>query len=596
MQAGVLADLMATAQGNLDPDVIVMGGGVVNVFVGEIEHQDLLIKHGRVVGYRDPGTTSNDFDGLVVDASGAYVVPGLLDSHYHMGGTHLDVPELARSLLARGTTTIATDFYEIYTVAGPAGVRYALDEADRHGLNILYLPPAHLIGLEKVGTFGWDVSADDMVEMLRWPETVGIMEPPAAAVLMGQPDMLKVLDETLRLGKTFAGHAPGQTKSSLQAYITTGASSDHESQQQAEALEKLRYGMRPMMRESSAAPDLINLVGLVNAYPASSRFMMLCSDETDPADLVDKGHMDHKVRMVIESGVDPITAIQMSTINIAEYYGVTGSVGSLAPGRRADLVIVDDPLSFRPLKTLSAGVVASTDDSPRPAAPAPIRPERVTSRINIERSFTDPDFVFPFDGNGENATVRVIGVVDGSLVSEPRERQLAVRGGQVISEPDDDILKITVAERHRRSGRIGKAFVEGFGFRDGAVAMTYCHVFHNLLVIGSTDSHMVTAANAVAEMGGGVAVVSGGDVTASWPLTVVGVMGDHPLDVERAGFDAINRALRAIGCHLGSPILSLSFIALPTIPTYGLTDRGLFDVAKQQFVDVVLTTADSTND
>ena len=197
--------------------------------------------------------------------------------------------------------------------------------------------------------------------------------------------------------------------------------------------------------------------------------------------------------------------------------------------------------------------------------------------------------MFPVEGNAENATVRVIGVIDGSLVSEPRERELAVRNGQVVSEPDDDILKITVAERHRGSGRIGKGFVEGFGFRDGAVAMTYCHVFHNLLVIGSTDSHMVTAANAVAEMGGGVAVVSGGDITASWPLTVVGVMGDHSLEVERAGFDAINRALRAIGCHLGSPILSLSFIALPTIPTYGLTDRGLFDVARQRFVDVVLT-------
>ena len=591
MQSDVLTDLMATARGELEPDVIVMSGSIVNVFLGEVECRDMLIKHGRVAGYRDPGTASNNFGGPVVDASGAYVVPGLLDAHYHMGGTHLDVPGLASSLLGCGTTTIATDFYEIYTVAGPEGVRYALDEADRHGLHILYLPPAHLIGLEKVGTFGWDVTADDMVEMLQWRETVGIMEPPAAAVLMGEPDMLRVLDETIRLGKTFAGHAPGQTESSLQAYITTGASSDHESRQPAEALEKLRYGMRPMMRESSAAPDLINLVGLVNAYPASSRFMMLCSDETDPADLVEKGHMDHKIRMVIESGVDPFTAIQMSTINIAEYYGVTASVGSLAPGRRADLVLVDDLESFRPLKTLSAGMVASSDDLPKLASRAPLRPERVNSRINIPRSFAETDFVFPFSGDADSVRVRVFGVVDGSLVSEPRETQLDVRSEQVVSKPDDDVLKIAVAERHRASGRIGKAFVEGFGFREGAVAMTYCHVFHNLLVIGSTDSHMVTAANAVAEMGGGVAVVSSGEVTASWPLSVVGVMGDRPLEVERSAFDEINDALRHIGCDLGSPILSLSFIALPTIPTYGLTDRGLFDVAGQRFVDVVLTTA-----
>lgn len=588
MSVTVLSDLMATAKGRQAPDAIVTGGRVVNVFVGEVEAQDILVKHGRIAALVPPGSVDDEFHGELVDASGKHVVPGLIDAHYHMGGTHLDVPQLAKSLLARGTTTIATDFYEIYTVAGPEGVRYALDETQRHGLRVLYLAPAHLIGLERVGTFGWDVSAKDMIEMLQWPETVGVMEPPAAAVLMGEPDMMKVLDETLRLGKVFAGHAPGETEANLQAYVATGASSDHESQQQPEALEKLRYGMRPMMRESSAAPDLLNLVGLVGRYPAAARFMMLCSDETDPADLLDKGHMDNKVRMTISGGVDPVTAIQMATINVAEYYGLAHRVGSLAPGKPADLLLVDDLNRFQPAGTMVGGHYLPSSKLPDPTAEPPPRPERISSRVVIPKPFGADDFVFPAPDSGDGALVRVFGVVDGSLVSEARERRLEVHAGQVISRPEDDVLKIAVAERHRSSGRIGKGFVEGFGFRDGAVAMTYCHVFHNLLVIGSSDELMAQAANTVAELGGGVAVVSGGEVTATWRLPIVGVMGEEPLEEERRSFDRIDDALRAIGCDLGSPILSLSFIALPTIPAFGLTDRGLFDVQGQEFVDVLL--------
>lgn len=588
MRTGVLSDLMATARGDAAPDMIVSGGRVVNVFLGEVEPLDVLIKHGRIAGFHPSGSVPGGFEGEVVDAAGSYVVPGLIDSHYHVGGTHLDIAELAAALLGRGTTCIATDFYEIYTVAGPAGVRYAIDEANRHGLRVLFLPPAHLIGLEQVGTFGWDVNADDMIEMLRWPEAVGVMEPPAAAVLTGEPDMMRVLEETVRLKKIFAGHAPGETELSLQAYIATGASSEHESQRAEEALEKLRYGMRPMMRESSAAPNLASLIELVDRHPAASRYMMLCSDETDPADLIDKGHMDNKVRLAISHGVDPVTAIQMATINVAEYFGVAGEIGSLAPGKMADLVIVDDLEGFTPLEALAGGGRVAAEPTEPSGGAAP--PEGVLSAINTPRPLTAQDFAVPAPAsNGDGSVpVRVVGVVDGSLVSEPRERRLQVSDGEIKPRPEDDVLKIAVVERHRASGRVGKGFVEGFGFRDGAVAMTYCHVFHNLLVIGSSDALMATAANAVAEMGGGVAVVAKDEVVATWRLPVVGVMGDQPLDAVRRAFDETNEALRSIGCELSSPILSLSFIALPTIPAYGLSDRGLFDVQEQRFVDVVL--------
>lgn len=281
-KASALVSLMDTALDREAPDLVVRGGRVLNVFTEEIQEADVLVRHGRVAAVVPPGR-DHAGAGSVVEADGRYVVPGLIDAHFHIGGSHLPPAELARSLLARGTTTVATDFYEIYTVAGPAGVRAALDEVLAAGLGVLFLPPAHLIGLEDVGTFGWNVSAADMIEMLAWSEAVGIMEPPAAAVLAREPDLLKVLDENLERGMVFAGHAPGQGGAALHAYLATGASSDHESTRAEEALDKLRAGMRPMMREGSAARDLAQLVELVTRFPRSSRYMMFCSDETDPA-------------------------------------------------------------------------------------------------------------------------------------------------------------------------------------------------------------------------------------------------------------------------------------------------------------------------
>jgi adenine deaminase len=585
-----LTDLMDVALGSRPADVIVRGGRVVNLFLATVEQADVLIADGRVAGLVDPGTATAGDATQVVDADGSYVCPGLIDAHFHMGGSHLPVAELARALLARGTTAIATDLYEIYTVGGPPGVRAALDEAAEARLKLLFLPPVHLLGLEGYGTFGWDVSAADMAEMLAWDEAVGIMEPPAAVVLARHPGVLDLVADTTRRRKTFAGHAPGMTGRDLQAYLAVGASSDHESRTAEEALAKLRRGMRTMMRQGSAAPDLPALIEMARDHPASTRWMMLCSDEVDPADLSAHGHMDTKVRMAVAAGVDPVVALQMSSLNTAEYFGA-GHLGAVAPGRAADLVLVDDLRAFRPRLVLSDGVVVARDGVPvaqaAPRDPAP----SLRSHIRVPRPLRPADFPLPAPaGSGDGAVVaaRVIGVEDGSLVSLPLRRDLPVRDGVVAAAPQDDVLHIAVVERHRATGRIGRAFTSGFGFRSGAVAMTYCHVYHNMLVVGATPEAMAAAANVLRELGGGIVVVDGdGGVTASWALPIVGVIGDQPLDAAQPAFQAVNDAIRDLGCPLTSPVLALSFVALPTIPAYGLTDRGLYDVAADAFVDVV---------
>lgn len=585
----LLISLMDTARGVQRPDLVVRGGRVVNVFTGEIDWMDVWIKHDRIAALQHPDREPEGGSEEVVEVEGAYVVPGLIDSHYHMGGSQLDPRNLTQALLARGTTGLATDFYEIYCTSGPEGVRHAIDEAHRAGLKILFLVPAHLIGMEDIGTFGWDVKPADMLEMLGWREAMGVMEPPASAILAKPRELLNIIDKTRRLGKIFAGHAPGQSGDALQAYLSTGASSEHESGRADEALDKLRLGMRPMMRESSASPDLSSLIELATKYPAASRFMMLCSDETDPGDLVRKGHMDFKVRMAIEAGVDPVVAIQMATINVAEYFGVSDQMGSVAPGRYADLLVVEDLKEFRARTVIASGRVVARDGRPETVGKDPPLPKWLRSWVNVPREFEPDDFRIAVEGvpNGP-ARARAIGVREGTLVSEAVEVPVRIRDGQVSLDPDQGVVPIAVAERYHGTGRIGKGLAEGLGIKDGAAALTYCHVYHNLLVVGSSPEQMALAANAVREMGGGVAVVAKQSVVARWPLPIIGVLDNRPLDEVQRSFEEMNDALRVIGYRVSGPILSLSFIALPTIPAYGLTDHGLYDVTGQRFVDLLV--------
>jgi adenine deaminase len=580
-----MTDLMRTAVGRQSPDLIVTGGRVVNVFTEEIAERDVVVRHGVIAAVLEPGAAQPGGQTVVVEAEGRYVTPGLIDAHFHIGGSHLDPLTLADTLLARGTTALATDFYEAYTSAGPDGVRYGIDVMQEAGLTVLFLPPAHLLGLQGVGSFGWDVSTDDMIAMLHWEEAVGIMEPPATAVLAEQQDLLRIAAEAHRLRKVFAGHAPSEVGRGLHAYVATGASSDHESRTADEAAAKLRLGMRAMMREGSASPDLRPLLELIDRYPRSTRYLMLCSDETDPGDLVRKGHMDTKIRLCVEAGVDPVVAIQMATVNIAEYYGISDRLGAIAPGRGADLLLVDDLTDFRPACVIAGGRVVQSDQ--RTVSDA-VRPPRLVSTVNVPKALTAADFRIDAGGRAGTARVRVIGVHDGTLVSTEEVRDLHVVDGSVEARPEDDVLKIAVVERHHASGRIGRGFVEGFGFRSGAVAMTYCHVYHNLLVIGTDDEQMALAANEVAAMGGGMSVVADGITSANWPLSIAGVLDGRDLKHAEQGFTEVNEHLRQLGCALSSPILSLSFIALPTIPAFGLTDRGLYDVHAQKFVPLLV--------
>jgi adenine deaminase len=495
--------------------------------------------------------------------------------------------ELARALLPLGTTSIATDFQEAYTYAGPQGVRAFLDEARTAGLRAFAIPSVHVLGMEDVGTFRWQVSGDDMVEMVAWPEAIGINEPPPAPVLGKHPGVIQAIEATKRLGKKLPGHAPGIHGARLQAYVAAGFNACHESTTADQALEKLRLGMQVMAREGSASPDLSALLDLVRSHPMSARFTMLCSDEEDPNDLLTIGHMDDKLRKTVRAGVGPVTALQMASLNAAAYFGLDHELGSVTPGKLADLVVFEDLTEFRARLVLSGGRIVARNGAMEWDADAVARPESLTSRVDFPRPFEPADF--DIAASGSDAEVRVIRISEGTLVSEAVTRHVPVVEGLAQADLRADVLKLAVIDRHSQSGRIGRGFVEGFAFREGAVATTYCHVHYNLLAVGTSDADMAHAANVVREMGGGMAVVRRGEVMARWELPIVGIFSTEPLRSARDSFVAMNEAIQSLGCPFRAPVLALSFVALATIPSYGLTDLGLIDVATQEFVDVVLS-------
>jgi adenine deaminase len=576
------------AQGELPPDLVLEDVRIANVFTGELLPGSIAIRDDTIVAVGE--LPSADVGRAEVRRlEQRVVVPGYIDAHMHVGGSYAPVGALATALLERGTTTLATDMYELYAMAGLDGVRESIEIAEQTGLRILFMSPAHLIGLEGLGTFAHPPVLEEFLEMGRWADTVAVNEPPPFVVLRENRDVLAVIDDALRQRKIFEGHAVGVEGAGLQAYAAAGASSDHEATSVDEARERLRLGYRVIMREGSAARDLPNLAPLLLEYPASSRFAMVCTDEIEPKHLLAEGHVDHKLRRLVEAGFEPITALQMATINAAEYFGLADRIGSISPGRSADLLVLDELETFRPSVVIARGrVVAENGRYLGDTAEHPDVSDALRSRVVLKRPLEGADFRLPAGRDAARATVRVIGVRDGSLISEARTHECSIEAGVVLADPANDVLRIAVVERHVASGRIGRGFVSGLKLSNGAVAMTYCHVHQNLLVIGSSDEQMVQAAAEVASLEGGIAVVQADRVIKSVALPVGGVLSSLGLRETAAEMAEVEESLRILGNQFDSPILSIAFCALPTIPAYGLTDRGLYDVGDEQFVDVVL--------
>ncbi|KPK65166.1 MAG: adenosine deaminase [Gemmatimonas sp. SG8_38_2] len=562
LSADVRSRLIEAARGDAPSDTLLKNARLVNVRSGEIHDADIAIYEGRIAGFGAYQARE------VIDLRGQHVCPGLIDAHVHIESSMVTVPEFARAVVPRGTTAVVTDPHEIANVLGVPGIRYMLDSSEGLPLHVFAMASS-CVPATDMETSGAKLEAADLVPLFEHPHVIGLAEVMNfPGVFLGAPDVLAKVDAAG--DRPVDGHSPGLSGFPLNAYAAAGIGSDHECTRLEEAREKLRLGMHLFIREGTTARNLDALLPLVTAE--NSPYCSFCTDDRHPEDLLDEGHIDALIRMAISRGLNPLTAIQMATINTANYFGLRG-LGMVAPGYRADLVVFDDFQDFSARKVLSGGEVVAEEGEY--LGPRPVPRAAPGSGVNV--NWGAVQLGIEVDGDPR---VRVIEAVPGQIITKQNIEEVEVADGMAVTAPQRDLLKIAVIERHHGSGNLGIGFVRGFGLKRGAIASTVAHDNHNIVVVGASDDDMMTAAQAVAETGGGQAVVAGGRVLASVPLPIAGLMSDLPLEDVRDGVEAMTAAARDLGGTLPDPLMTMSFLALAVIPELKITDLGLVDVGE----------------
>ncbi|MEZ5330606.1 MAG: adenine deaminase [Thermoanaerobaculia bacterium] len=559
--------LLEHARGDRPAAVRLAGARLVDVLSGEIVETDLALAEDVVVGLGDYEAEE------VLDVGGSYLAPGLIDAHVHVESSLVPPAELARAVVPRGTTTVVSDPHEIANVLGLEGIRFMLEDA-RDAPCSMFVMASSCVPATDMETSGARLEASDLASLLEEGSVLGLAEVMNfPGVVHGDPAVLAKLDAFA--GRPLDGHCPGLTGRALAAYAASGISSDHECTTVEEAREKLRAGLAIFLREATNARNLEALLPLVT--PANQGRICLCTDDRQPADLLDDGHVDFMVRKAIAGGLDPVLALTLATWNPARHFGLADR-GALTPGRRADLIVFDDLTAPRPRLVFHGGRLVARDG------------EMLEPRAERERSLPPTmhvawgavDLAIPAPSGASR--LRVIGAIPDQLVTEQRVVEPTVVDGLAVADPGRDLLKMAVLERHRATGNVGLGFVQGVGLRRGALASSVAHDHHNLVVIGADDRSMETAAHEVARLGGGLVAAQGESVLAALPLPLAGLMSDRPIGEVRAGLDTALAAARELGSTLHDPFMAMSFLALEVIPSLKLTDRGLVDVDRFELV------------
>lgn len=563
-------DLLAVARGEHPADLIIRNGRLVNVFSGRVEAVDVAIAEDRIAGI-GPGYTAAQ----ELDAAGAYLVPGLIDAHVHIESSLCVPAQFAAAVVPRGVTCVIADPHEIANVAGLAGVRYMAQAGQDLPLTVVVMASA-CVPATPMATSGATLSADDLAMLRRDGVVHGLAE------VMNYPAVIHGDRATLAKlaafrGAPIDGHAPQITGHELNAYAAAGIGTEHEATTLAEAEEKLARGLYLLIREATNAHNLETLLPLIT--PANSRRICFCTDDRIPHDLLHEGSIDYMVRRAIAYGHDPIDVIRMATLNPSECYGLHQR-GAIAPGRVADILLVDDLADFHARQVIAGGRLVAQAGQLLPDLIEDRQPALAQSNMNI--AWTGVDFAI----RARTSRIRVIGARANQLVTDARILEATVVDGLAVADPRRDLLKMAVIERHHGRGNMGLGFIQGIGLQRGAMAGSIAHDHHNLVVIGADDGSMLTAGRAVADMGGGLAVAHGDQVVAALPLPVGGLMSDRPVAEVAAAYDTLRGAAHAQGSPLHDPFMAMSFMALEVIPELKLTDQGLVDVTQFALVDL----------
>ena len=586
-------ELVDVAMGRTPADLVVRNGKWVNVYSGEIiPNTDIAVKAGRFA-YVGPDASHTIGEGTkVVDAGGRYLVPGLCDAHMHVESGLVTVTEFARAVIPHGTTTMFIDPHEIANVLGLSGVKLMNDEAQSLPINVYVQVPSCVPSAPGLETAGAELSAKDVAEALSWPNIIGLGEMMNfPGVAFNDEKMVAEIAATQDAGLTVGGHyASPHLGREFHAYAAGGPADDHEGTTVEDAIARVRQGMRAMLRLGSAWFDVAAQVKAITEAGVDPRNFLLCTDDSHSGTLVHDGHMNRVVRHAIAQGLKPITAIQMATLNTAQHFGVERELGSIAPGRRADLIITSD-LAALPIEMvfargeLLAGSGALVRDIPPFVYPASAR-----DTVHLGKTLKSGDFDIGLNSTETRARVRVIGVVENQAPTRALEAALSASGGIIEMDRANDVCQIALVERHRGTGDVVNAFVSGFGYdSDCAVASTVAHDSHHMIVVGTNKDDMAKAANRLHEVGGGIVVIKGGEELALVELPVAGLMSDQRAEIVADKAAALVEAMRVCGCRLNNAYMQHSLLALVVIPELRISDKGLIDVRTFEKVDVVIS-------
>lgn len=571
-------ELSAVAMGLLPAETVVINAKLINVCTHEImENIDVALHSGRIALVGDASKCIGE-NTVIIDAKGQYIAPGLMDGHIHVESSMLSFGEYAKSVIAHGTTGIYYDPHEICNVLGEKGVDLMIDDAKRTPLKAMLTYPSCVPAVPGFEDNGATVTSADIEKQMKRPEVVGLGEMMNfPGINYSNEETHSITGNTLKADKIITGHySIPETAGGLNSYIASGARCCHESTRAEDALAKMRLGMYAMFREGSAWHDLHELSTAITKTTIDTRFAVLISDDTHPHTLLTQGHLDHIVRRAIEEGIDPITAIQMVTINCAQCFNMDNELGSITPGKCADIIFIDNLESFTITKVIIDGDVVAENGKMLKAFPQYSYPDFAMNTMNVGEKITKETFKVKTDKT-DKVNIRAIEIIPARVSDYEKIVTMNVTDGFIESDTTQDVLKTFVFERHNKTGKHGIGFVKGFNIKCGAMASTVAHDAHNLLVIGTNDEDMALAANTLIKSGGGMCAVQNGKVLGLVPLPLAGLMNTKPAEEMSELVENLTKAWSIIGCDIVSPFMTMALIPLACLPELRLTNRGLVD-------------------
>ena len=579
--ADVAPRLIDVASGRAFADMVIRQGQWVNVHSREvIPNTDIVIADGRFAYCGPDASAMIGPDTQVIEANGRYIVPGLCDGHMHVESGMLSTTQFARAVMPHGTTSMFTDPHEIANVMGLEGVRLMHDEALQQRINVFVQMPSCAPSAPGLENTGHELTPDDVIEAMEWPNIIGLGEMMNfPGVMNNDPKMLAIIAATQRAGKTVGGHYASADLAGFHAYAAGGPADDHEGTCEDDAIARVRQGMRSMMRRGSAWHDVDTQITAVTEKGLDPRNFILCTDDSHSGTLVNEGHMNRVVRHAIDCGLDPLIAIQMATINTATHFGLERELGSITPGRRADVILSSD-LTTLPIETVIARGQIVAQDGELIGEEAPFEwPEKARQSVNMGADKTAADFDIAAPDGANHVSARVIGVVENQAPTKALTATLSVEDGLAVGDAAQDVCQIALVERHRATGSVTNAFVSGFGYTgDCAVASTVAHDSHHMIVVGTSKADMALAANRLHEVGGGITVWKDGKELAIVKLPIGGLMSDADAHEVADAADQMVAAMAECGCTLNNAYMQHSLLALVVIPELRISDVGLIDV------------------